>query len=100
VLMDCLSPRSSWSACSRWPAVYRENLVQESEWTSRILKVLRRNVLGSLTSDGMPRVPYLSSQYIVLIRYSCCMLSAYWYHRCPILSLTWEWWYQNFKSVW
>jgi hypothetical protein len=28
------------------------------------------------TSDGMPRVPYLSSQYIVLIRYSCCMLSA------------------------
>ena len=26
VLMDCLSPRSSWSACSRWPAVYRERI--------------------------------------------------------------------------
>lgn len=25
----------------------------------------------------MPKVPNLSSQYIVLIRYSCCMLSAY-----------------------
>ncbi|BAS72887.1 Os01g0584250 [Oryza sativa Japonica Group] len=28
------------------------------------------------TSGGIPRVPYLSSQYIVLILYSCCMLSA------------------------
>ncbi|EMS64324.1 hypothetical protein TRIUR3_10825 [Triticum urartu] len=28
------------------------------------------------TSDGMPKVPNLSSQYIVLIRYSCCMLRS------------------------
>lgn len=58
----------------------RESSVLETE---RILQVLGRQecVVGtwdpSLTSDGMPRVPNLSSQYIVLIRYSCCMLSTY-----------------------
>lgn len=41
-----------------------------------LVKVLVRNVLESHTSGGIPRVPYLSSQYIVLILYSCCMLSA------------------------
>lgn len=58
----------------------RESSVLETE---RVLEVLGRQecVVGtwdlSLTSDGMPRVPNLSSQYIVLIRYSCCMLSTY-----------------------
>ena len=71
-LQDCWSLLSSILSCLIWPNFKKSSVINSYQirWSTCMNTVKH-------TSGDTLCVPYLSSQYIVLILYSCCILSTW-----------------------